>query len=79
MKRDLEELKNDVVATKKLASSVGSDEDCANQSDFNDQSPPKRCRSESRSSEPRSPVGLYDRTEEREQTLAHCDNAGDHT
>ena len=79
LKRDLEELKNDVVATKKLASSVASDGDCANQSDFNDQSPAKRSRSESRSSDPGSPVGMYERMEDREQIPVHHDNIGDHT
>ena len=79
LKRDLEELKNDVVATKKLASSVASDGDCANQSDFNEHSPAKRSRSESRSSEPSSPAGIYERIEDREQISAHHENVGEHT
>ena len=69
LKRDLEELKNDVVATKKLASSVTSDGDFANDSDFNDQSPPKRCRSTSKSPEPQSPAGVCEgRADDRTQT-----------
>lgn len=80
LKRDLEELKNDVVATKKLASSVASDGDCANDSDFNDQSPAKRCRSESRSPEPHSPMDRYNgRIEERVQSPEHCETVGDRT
>ena len=73
LKRDLEELKNDVVATKQLASSVASDGDYANDSDFNDQSPPKRCRSSSRSPEPRSPSAVCEgRIEDRTQTPVPC-------
>lgn len=81
LKRDLEELKNDVVATKKLASSVASD-DCANDSDFNDQdqSPAKRCRSSSRSPGPHSPKARFDcRTEDRVGSPVSLETGNDQT
>lgn len=74
LKRDLEELKNDVVATKQLSVSGSSDHDLSIDSDSDSpdsctrppqHSSPKRSRSESRSPEPGQIV-----------PIAHCQDTG---